>query len=186
MVDARRLPDLFVSLPGKPSSGSSGSPRRLLAWRAQISGGIEFSKSFSLFRDMYPISFFVTLLGASFTTTVVNAAAPPNIVYLVIDDWGWANFSPHRINFTQGNDEFLTPQLAALANEGLLLNRFYGHKFCGPSRASIQTGRNPIHVSVLDSALDAYNLKDPVSGFMGIPRTSCRHSAPAPKKFQPR
>ena len=52
----------------------------------------------------------------------------------------------------------------------MLLDRQYGHKFCGPSRAAIQTGRNPIHVNVLDSNLDAYNLKDPQGGFMGIPR----------------
>lgn len=86
------------------------------------------------------------------------------------DDWGWANFAPHRANFTHGNDEFPTPNLAALAAEGMLLDRFYGHKFCGPSRAAIQTGRNPIHVNVLDSNLDAYNLKDPQGGFMGVPR----------------
>lgn len=100
-----------------------------------------------------------------------TAAAPkPHIVYLVIDDFGWGNFAPHRENFTHGNDEFPTPNLAALAADGMLLDRLYGHKFCGPSRASIQTGRNPIHVNVLDSNLDAYNLKDPQGGFMGIPR----------------
>ena len=112
----------------------------------------------------------VSLVSFFFLSLSLAASIPPHIIYLVIDDYGWANFAPHRANFTKGNEEFPTPNLAALANEGMLLDRMYGHKFCGPSRASIQTGRNPIHVSVLDSALDAYNLKDPVSGFMGIPR----------------
>jgi arylsulfatase B len=101
---------------------------------------------------------------------IVAAAPKPHVVYLVIDDWGWSNFALHRANFTHGNDEFPTPALAALAADGMLLDRLYGHKFCGPSRASIQTGRNPVHVNVLDSNLDAYNLKDDQGGFFGIPR----------------
>ncbi len=94
----------------------------------------------------------------------------PHIVYLVIDDWGWANFAPHRAKNATGNTEFPTPNLAQLALEGVLLERTYGHKFCGPSRASIQTGRNPIHVTVLDNALPQHNPRDPMGGFQGIPR----------------
>jgi len=45
-----------------------------------------------------------------------------------------------------------------------------GHKFCGPSRAALQSGRLPIHVTVLDNPLDSVNPKDPISGFQGIPR----------------
>ena len=101
---------------------------------------------------------------------IAHASQPPHIVYLVIDDWGWANFAPHRSNDTVGNNEFPTPNLAQLALEGILLERTYGHKFCGPSRASIQTGRNPIHVTVLDNALPQHNPKDPMGGFQGIPR----------------
>ena len=71
----------------------------------------------------------------------------------VVDDWGWANFAPHRAPGLPGNNEFLTPNLAALAGEGVLLNRLYAHKFCGPSRAAIQSGRLPIHVTVLDDNL---------------------------------
>lgn len=44
------------------------------------------------------------------------------------------------------------------------------HKFCGPSRAALQSGRLPIHVTVLDNPLDSVNPKDPVGGFQGIPR----------------
>ena len=88
----------------------------------------------------------------------------------MIDDWGWANFAPHRAAGLPGNEEFLTPNLAALAGEGVLLNRLYAHKFCGPSRAAIQSGRLPIHVTVLDDNLADHNPKDPIGGFQGIPR----------------
>jgi arylsulfatase B len=110
---------------------------------------------------------------ALFTTVTGNAATSPpqpNIVYLVIDDWGWANFATHRPEGMQGNEEFLTPNLSALAAEGIEFNRMYGHKFCGPSRAAIQSGRLPIHVTVLDDNLADVNPKDPISGFQGIPR----------------
>ena len=83
-----------------------------------------------------------------------------------------ANFAPHRAGDSAGNNEFLTPNLAALAKNGTLLNRFYGHKFCGPSRAAIQSGRLPIHVTVLDNPLPSVNPKDPDGGFQGIPCVS--------------
>ncbi len=53
---------------------------------------------------------------------------------------------------------------------GLELDRFYAHKFCGPSRAALQSGRFPIHVTVLDNGLSSVNPADPVGGFQGIPR----------------
>ena len=81
-----------------------------------------------------------------------------------------ANFAPHRARDSAGNNEFLTPNLAALANNGTLLNRFYGHKFCGPSRAAIQSGRLPVHVTVLDNPLPSVNPRDPDGGYQGIPR----------------
>lgn len=44
------------------------------------------------------------------------------------------------------------------------------HKFCGPSRAALQSGRSPIHVTVLDDAIHDVNPKDPIGGFQGLYR----------------
>lgn len=38
----------------------------------------------------------------------------------------WANFAAHRAADSAGNEEFLTPNLAALAKNGTLLDRMYG------------------------------------------------------------
>ena len=57
------------------------------------------------------------------TQTQRTGPPRPHIAYLLVDDWGWANFGPHRVNNTSGNDEFETPNLAALAQEGIMLNR---------------------------------------------------------------
>ena len=95
------------------------------------------------------------------------AAAPPHIVYALIDDFGWANAGWHR---DAPDNEVATPNMNELVKQGIELNRFYAHKFCGPSRAALQTGRLPIHVTVLDDNLADNNPKDPDGGYQGIPR----------------
>ena len=111
--------------------------------------------------------FFLTFVNAAAPPETTTTAPPlkPHIVYLVIDDWGFNNWAG-RVP----NTEFPTPNLVSLLHEGILLDRTYGHKFCGPSRAAIQSGRNPIHVTVLDDNLSNNNPKDPQGGFQGIPR----------------
>jgi hypothetical protein len=98
----------------------------------------------------------------------ICAAPKPHIVYILIDDWGWSNWGTHRVN--DSLPEIDTPNLDALAADGVLLDRFYTHKFCGPSRAALQSGRLPIHVTVVDSNLADTNPEDPVGGFQGVPR----------------
>ena len=93
-------------------------------------------------------------------------ATPPHLFFLLLDDWGWANWHLHNPNST----EILTPNLDALAAEGVTLNRHYVHKFCAPSRCALQSGRMPIHVNVLNSPLNQHNPKDPIGGMMGVPR----------------
>ena len=48
--------------------------------------------------------------------------------------------------------------------------RAYVYKCCSPTRTAIQSGRNPIHVNVMNADMDISNRSDPVSGFAGIPR----------------
>lgn len=106
------------------------------------------------------------------------AAKAPNIVLLLVDDYGWGNFGVHRDDFptsdTQMNArvkrEVYTPNLDALAHDGILLDRHYSYKICGPSRASLQSGRLAVHVNVKNTSPVVHNKSDPVSGFAGIPR----------------
>ena len=66
--------------------------------------------------------------------------------------------------------EILTPRIDALAAAGRVLERHYVFRFCSPSRSALHSGRNPIHLNVLNSDLAQVNLADPVSGFAGMPR----------------
>jgi len=63
-----------------------------------------------------------------------------------------------------------TPNIDALAASGITLDRFYAFQYCSPTRSALQTGRNPVHVNVLNSDPLQVNKKDPISGFQGIPR----------------
>jgi arylsulfatase B len=44
------------------------------------------------------------------------------------------------------------------------------HKFCSPTRCAIQTGREPVHVNVINADPSVHNPADPVGGYAGIPR----------------
>ena len=92
---------------------------------------------------------------------------PPHIVFVLIDDWGWGNFAEHRDEYFP---ETVTPHMDQLVANGVLFNQFYAHKYCAPSRCSLQTGRLPIHVNVVNAGLSTANLADPISGMSGIPR----------------
>ena len=67
-----------------------------------------------------------------------DPASRPNVVLVMADDQGWGDTGYN------GHPELKTPNLDALAAEGLRLNRFYtAHFNCSPTRASVMTGRHP-------------------------------------------
>lgn len=83
----------------------------------------------------------------------------PNIFLVLVDDFGWNDAGWHR---TEAVDEIQTPTMDALVREGLELDRHYVHMMCTPSRASLQTGRLPVHVLT--------QLADPCDKNGAIPR----------------
>lgn len=93
--------------------------------------------------------------------------AAPDILYILLDDFGWADAGWHR---PAGYKDVQTPHMDALVKEGVELDRHYAFKFCSPTRSAIQSGRNPIHVNVLNVNAQMRNPEDPVSGFSETPR----------------
>jgi arylsulfatase A-like enzyme len=96
---------------------------------------------------------------------------PPSIVFVLVDDWGHANAGYQRDPSWPGNNETQTPNIDRLARSGLILDRHYVYKLCSPTRSALQTGRNPIHVNVVNSPINQYNLGDPEAGFQGAARS---------------
>ena len=87
------------------------------------------------------------------TDDFVGSVAPqPHIVFVMADDFGWANFGIHAKGQPNEN-EVQTPRLDALAASGILLDRHYVFRFCSPSRSAFISGRNPIHVNLFNGAI---------------------------------
>mmetsp|Transcript_125716 Transcript_125716/g.367326 ORF Transcript_125716/g.367326 Transcript_125716/m.367326 type:complete len:626 (-) Transcript_125716:132-2009(-) len=95
-----------------------------------------------------------------------HSSKHPHILYILADDFGWANADWHREN---SSEEKATPFMSELIRDGVELDRMYSFKFCSPSRSAIQSGRNPIHVNVQNLGPTYANRQDLVSGYAGIP-----------------
>ena len=67
----------------------------------------------------------------------LSNSAPPNIVFVLFDDVGWADLGYNVV----GRSAIPTPNLDALAGAGLKLKSHYVHSSCTPSRAALMTGR---------------------------------------------
>ena len=65
----------------------------------------------------------------------------PNIVFVLVDDMGWADTGFH------GSD-IRTPTLDALASSGTVLERSYVYPVCSPTRAALMTGKNPLRFGI--------------------------------------
>ena len=78
-----------------------------------------------------------------------TASSPPNIVFILSDDLGWADVGFH-------GSEIRTPTLDALAKKGVQLNRYHTYAVCSPTRAALMSGRSSLETGVdAPVALDA-------------------------------
>lgn len=80
-----------------------------------------------------------------------SAETPPNIVVLVADDLGWNDVGYH-------GSEVLTPNLDRLAEQGVVLDRFYVQPTCSPTRAALMTGKAPVSLGIV-SPLSKNNMR---------------------------
>ena len=85
-------------------------------------------------KSMRSTSFVCTILAITFAIPLVTRAADrPNIVMIMADDLGFADIGCY-------GSEIKTPNLDALAEEGLRFSSFYNTAKCHSSRVSLLTG----------------------------------------------
>jgi hypothetical protein len=65
-----------------------------------------------------------------------DSFVPPHIIFVLVDDWGW-----NDVGFRSTYLPWNTPTIDRLASEGILLNNYYTHSTCVPSRGALMTGR---------------------------------------------
>ena len=84
----------------------------------------------------------IALLAILVVASVTNAAdKKPNIVMLMEDDTGWADFGCYLGGKALGHP---TPNIDRMAKEGAMFTCWYGQASCTAGRASFITGRIPI------------------------------------------
>lgn len=76
---------------------------------------------------------FLSLAGAS---AFARAGATPNILFIIVDDLGWADVGFH-------GSEIQTPNLDRLARAGVEFGQHYATPTCSPTRTAIMSGRFP-------------------------------------------
>lgn len=91
---------------------------------------------------------FLSLCCPLFATRVV-AQQPdqshndkPNIVYILADDLGYGDLGCY------GQEKIETPNIDALAQNGILFTQHYANPVCAPTRYSLMTGLNPGHAYI--------------------------------------
>ena len=66
-------------------------------------------------------------VAALWAATAFSAARPPNIVFLLVDDWGWTDAGCY------GSDLYRTPNIDKLAAEGVrFTNGYAACTVCSP------------------------------------------------------
>ncbi len=78
------------------------------------------------------------LVVALFASAVATAERPPNIVFILIDDLGWADLGCHGNHFNE------TKNIDSFAQRAVRFTDFYAAgAVCSPTRASILSGQYP-------------------------------------------
>ncbi len=85
----------------------------------------------------------IYVLLALLAYTAASTAEQPNILLIYVDDLGYGDLASY------GHPVLKTPNLDALANDGLRLTNYYAPSaLCSPSRAGLLTGRYPYRTGI--------------------------------------
>ena len=78
---------------------------------------------------------------AAVFTTLAKPPPPPNFVIIFADDMGYGDAGCF------GSKDIRTPRIDRMAKEGMRFTSFYAQPICGPSRAALMTGCQPLRVA---------------------------------------
>ncbi|NLT69500.1 MAG: arylsulfatase [Verrucomicrobiaceae bacterium] len=93
---------------------------------------------FSRWLPVFPCLF---LIAAASCLRAAEPPAPPNVIFILADDLGWADIGYH-------GSEIQTPHLDRLAAAGAKLEQYYVYPTCSPTRVALLSGRYPSRFGV--------------------------------------
>lgn len=79
----------------------------------------------------------VSIFASSLSSSI---ASPPNIVFILADDMGWADLGCY------GADLHETPRIDQLASESVRFTNAYAMSVCSPTRTTLMTGKHAARV----------------------------------------
>lgn len=91
-------------------------------------------RDFPLIKTPLAFVIFLGLLSSS-----PGAASKPNIILFLADDMGWMDTTAN------GSKYYETPNMERLAKRAMVFTNAYAQPLCSPTRASILTGKSPLH-----------------------------------------
>ncbi|MBL4836902.1 MAG: arylsulfatase [Kordiimonadaceae bacterium] len=109
------------------------------------------------FKRLLPLAF----ASCGFISIAVGPAAAserPNIMLIVLDDVGFSDLGSY-------GSEIATPNIDALAANGIAFNNFHVTPTCSPTRAALLTGRDPHRVGM--GLISRYDLGPSFPAFRG-------------------
>lgn len=77
-----------------------------------------------------------------------NGGKPPNIIYILLDDLGYGEIGTPGLTPSRG---YSTPNIDALAKQGMTLQRMYTEPSCTPTRVAMMTGRYPTRTGLVEA-----------------------------------
>lgn len=87
----------------------------------------------------------LAITACSFSTTSIFAQKKPNVVFILVDDFGWKDVSYNGSKFYE------TPNIDQLAKEGMeFTNGYAAAAISSPTRCSIMTGKYPARLDITD------------------------------------
>lgn len=110
----------------------------------------------------------ITMLLLTIAGSVTAESEPPNIVLIVTDN------QSEQLLGAYGNQDIKTPNIDALANEGMTFTRSYATSgVCSPTRATLLTGLLPSQHGVHNGLPSMFDLPDyaAVEEFRNLPQT---------------
>lgn len=91
-------------------------------------------------------------LGGFAASSPARPSRPPNVVFILIDDYGWRDTSYNGSTFYE------TPNIDALARGGMVFtNGYSASPVCSPTRAALMTGKYPARLHLTAHLQGAYN-----------------------------